>query len=162
MQEALPFRHRNLPRLLLEARDAVMAHTRPGLRAHGLSDPQWRVLRVLGEHARDPAGVDTGRVAREALILGPSLTGVLNRMERDGLIERERCAEDGRRTVVRATARGLDLAAGLSQVIEAHHATLQRLMGKAKLDQLHALLDELISLAFIDTSSDRVATRDTP
>jgi hypothetical protein len=27
----------------------VMAHTRPGLRSHGLSDQQWRVLRVLGE-----------------------------------------------------------------------------------------------------------------
>ena len=28
-----------------------MAHTRPSLRAHGLSDQQWRVLRVLGEPA---------------------------------------------------------------------------------------------------------------
>ena len=76
-----PFKHRNLPRLLLQAREAVMAHTRPSLRAHGLSDQQWRVLRVLGEHGT----VETGRVAREAFILGPSLTGVLARMERDGL-----------------------------------------------------------------------------
>jgi len=70
---ATPFVHRNLPRLLLQAREAVMAHTRPSLREHGLSDQQWRVLRVLGEHGM----VETGRVAREAFILGPSLTGVL-------------------------------------------------------------------------------------
>lgn len=144
------FKHRNLPRLLLEAREAVMAHTRPGLRAHGLSDQQWRVLRVLGEHASDPAGVETGRVAREAFILGPSLTGVLNRMERDGLIERARCPVDGRRTVVRATARGLELASGLSHVIEEHYATLETQMGKAKLDQLYALLDEVIALELTD------------
>jgi hypothetical protein len=42
-----PFIHRNLPRLLLQARESVMGHTRPSLRAHGLSDQQWRVLRVL-------------------------------------------------------------------------------------------------------------------
>ena len=42
------FVHRNLPRLLLQAREAVMTHTRPSLREHGLSDQQWRVLRVLG------------------------------------------------------------------------------------------------------------------
>ena len=33
-----PFIHRNLPRLLLQARESVMAHTRPGLREHGLSE----------------------------------------------------------------------------------------------------------------------------
>src|SRR5881394_2422606 len=86
------FKHRNLPRLLLQAREAVMVHTRPSLREHGLSDQQWRVLRVLGEHGT----VETGRVAREAYILGPSLTGVLTRMERDGLIRRERDASDQR------------------------------------------------------------------
>ena len=46
--ESQTFAHRNLPRLLLQAREAVMAHTRPSLREHGLSDQQWRVLRVLG------------------------------------------------------------------------------------------------------------------
>jgi DNA-binding MarR family transcriptional regulator len=87
------FVHRNLPRLLLQAREAVMTHTRPSLREHGLSDQQWRVLRVLGENAHCAEGVETGRVAREAFLLGPSLTGVLTRMARDGLIERRRCPE---------------------------------------------------------------------
>jgi hypothetical protein len=88
MPATTPFIHRNLPRLLLQAREAVMLHTRPSLRGQGLSDQQWRVLRVLGEHAGDPGGLETGRVAREAYLLGPSLTGVLTRMERDGLISR--------------------------------------------------------------------------
>ena len=136
------FAHRNLPRLLLQAREAVMAHTRPSLRGHGLSDQQWRVLRVLGEHGT----VETGRVAREAYLLGPSLTGVLTRMERDGLIRRERDPADQRRSVVEATAKGLKLVDKLSHTVEAHYQWLEKSLGKQKLAQLYALLDELIAL----------------
>jgi homoprotocatechuate degradation regulator HpaR len=143
-----PFVHRNLPRLLLEAREAVMQHTRPSLRRHGLSDQQWRVLRVLGEHAQDPHpdGVDTGRVAREAFIVGPSLTGVLARMERDGLVMRTRSPDDARRSVVRATPAGLALVASLSQAIEAHYQWLESCLGQAQLAQLYRLLDGVIAL----------------
>lgn len=137
-----PFVHRNLPRLLLQARESVMAHTRPSLREHGLSDQQWRVLRVLGEHGT----VETGRVAREAFILGPSLTGVLARMERDGLIRRASDTSDQRRTVVKATAKGLKLVGKLSHTIEAHYDWMEKSLGKPKLTQLYALLDEVIEL----------------
>ena len=137
-----PFVHRNLPRLLLQAREAVMAHTRPSLREHGLSDQQWRVLRVLGEHGM----VETGRVAREAFILGPSLTGVLARMERDGLIRRARDPADQRRTVIEATAKGMRMVQQLSHSIEAHYAWMEKSLGKQKLSQLYVLLDEVIEL----------------
>ncbi|WP_048438041.1 homoprotocatechuate degradation operon regulator HpaR [Caenimonas sp. SL110] len=137
-----PFVHRNLPRLLLQARESVMAHTRPSLREHGLSDQQWRVLRVLGEHGT----VETGRVAREAFILGPSLTGVLARMERDGLVQRERDPADQRRTVVEATPRGLKLVEKLSRTVEAHYEWMEQSLGKRKLEQLYQLLDEVIEL----------------
>ena len=139
---ATTFTHRNLPRLLLQAREAVMGHARPNLRDHGLSDQQWRVLRVLGEHGT----VETGRVAREAFILGPSLTGVLARMERDGLVRRERDPADQRRTVVEATARGLKLVQKLSHAVEAHYTWMERSLGKTKLAQLYRLLDEVIAL----------------
>ena len=136
------FTHRNLPRLLLQARESVMAHTRPSLREHGLSDQQWRVLRVLGEHGM----VETGRVSREAYILGPSLTGVLARMERDGLICRERDPADQRRTVVEATPKGMKMVGRLSDTVEAHYQWLEKSMGVQKLTQLYELLDQLIEL----------------
>ena len=148
-----PFRHRNLPRLLLQARESVMAHTRPGLRDQGLSDQQWRVLRVLGEdHGHGGSGVETGRIARDAFIIGPSLSGVLTRMERDGLIERERDASDQRRTVVRATGEGLKRVAVLSRTIEAHYVWMEQQLGHAKLKQLYDLLDEVIALEAVTES----------
>nr|WP_301334686.1 homoprotocatechuate degradation operon regulator HpaR [Variovorax dokdonensis] len=128
--------------MLLQARESVMAHTRPSLREYHLSDQQWRVLRVLGEHG----AVETGRVAREAFILGPSLTGVLARMERDGLIVRCRDPQDARRSVIDATPAGRKLVKRLSFSIESHYEWLETSLGKAKLAQLYELLDELIAL----------------
>ena len=143
MSRAAPFAHRNLPLLLLRAREAVMQHRRPSLRAQGLSDQQWRVLRVVAE---DPDGREAGQVAREAHLLGPSLTGVLVRMARDGWVTRERSAHDARRSVVRITAEGLALVGALSADIEAQYADLERHLGRARLTQLYGLLDELIAL----------------
>ena len=74
MSRAAPFAHRNLPLLLLRAREAVMQHRRPSLRAQGLSDQQWRVLRVLREHADE--GLETGQLAERASMpvrLGPRM-----------------------------------------------------------------------------------------
>jgi len=157
-----PLVHRNLPRLLLQARESVMAHTRPSLREQGLSDQQWRVLRVLGEHADEPGGMETGRIAREAFLLGPSLTGVLSRMERDGLISRSRCPDDARRTVVRATADGLQKVQTLATTIEAHYSWVESRLGKTGLRQLYALLDELIALEQTGEQPPSTAATTTP
>ena len=48
--------------------------------------------------------------------------------------------------MVRATAQGLALVQTLSRTIEAHYAWVESQLGKAKLNQLYALLDELIAL----------------
>lgn len=140
-----PFLHRNLPRLLLQAREAVMAHTRPHLRDHGLTDQQWRVLRVLGERQSE-GGVDAGTIAREAFISAPSLSGVLVRMERDGLVRRFVDARDARRAWIETTPRGRRLVARLSEAIEAHYAMLESSLGVQSLEQLYALLDQLIAV----------------
>ena len=135
-------KHRNLPSLLLQARESMMGHTRPFLRSHGLSDQQWRVLRVLGSGQ----ALETGRVAKEAFLLGPSLTGVLARMERDDLIVRRKDSADQRRSVVSATPKGLQLVEQLSKDITHHYLGLETAFGKDKLETLYNLLDELIAL----------------
>jgi homoprotocatechuate degradation regulator HpaR len=137
-----PFAHRNLPRLLLQAREAVLAHFRPGLREYGLTDQQWRVLRVLAEEGE----CDVSTIAQEAFLLGPSLSGVLSRMERDGLILRAADEQDARRQVIRASAKGKRLVAKLAQSIEAHYAAMELELGKERLLTLYALLDEVIAM----------------
>jgi homoprotocatechuate degradation regulator HpaR len=137
-----PFSHRNLPRLLLQAREAVLVHFRPGLREHGLTDQQWRVLRVLAETSE----CDVSTIAQGAYLLGPSLSGVLTRMERDGLILRAADRQDARRQVIRASAKGKRMVAKLAESIEAHYVSMEATLGKARLLQLYALLDEVIAM----------------
>ena len=51
-----------------------MLSFRPILAKHGFTEQQWRVLRVLGE--KGPC--DAGKLAREACILAPSLSRIIN------------------------------------------------------------------------------------
>jgi DNA-binding MarR family transcriptional regulator len=71
---------------------------------------------------------------------------VLTRMERDGLITRNRCPQDARRTVVRATPTGLKLVRKLSQAIESHYQWMEAQLGQQRLAQLYDLLDDVIAL----------------
>jgi hypothetical protein len=78
--------HRNLPLLLLlllKARDSVTGHFRPLLKAHGLTEPPWRILRVLHAvgalerrqikaiHARIEAGVGVDFINQWVQALDP-------------------------------------------------------------------------------------------
>ena len=158
-----PFVHRNLPALLLQAREALMSRRRPALRRHGLSDQQWRVLRVLAEVAGDgrvdggesadglvqaaaSGGIETGALAKAAFILGPSLTGILARMERDGLVLRKRLPSDARRSWVAASAKGLALVSALSGDIESQYQEVSDHLGADRLQALYAILDDLIDM----------------
>ena len=67
-------------------------------------------------------------------------------MERDGLITREKCPQDARRSVVRTTALGLEKVQALSQTIEAHYSWMAEHLGSSQLTALYKLLDQLIAL----------------
>lgn len=136
------FKHRNLPSLLLQAREAVMAQRRPALRAQGLSDQQWRVLRALDRVGAQ--GLDMGALAKAAFVLGPSLTGILERMQREGLVTRERSPSDARRWVVHPTAKGRQTIAALAAPIEAQYAQVEEALGRERLAALYETLDALI------------------
>jgi DNA-binding MarR family transcriptional regulator len=110
-----------LPYLLGQANHAVHQGFAARLRAAGLASTEWRVLATLS----DGDGLTVGELAREVLAQQPTLTKVVDRMERAGLVERRGDAADGRRTLVFATARGRTLVAPLLAQAKAHErATL--------------------------------------
>jgi homoprotocatechuate degradation regulator HpaR len=134
-------RHRNLPQLLLESREALMGHFRPLLNAQGVTDQQWRILRtLLLEGPLEPH-----QLCVRCALSSPSLTGVLQRMEEAGWIRRERMAEDGRRLKVSVTARSRRLGGRLLPAIEARYAQLEAALGVARLQQVYDDLDALMA-----------------
>jgi DNA-binding MarR family transcriptional regulator len=88
--------------LLAQASYAVYKAFDARVRAAGLSSTEWRVLATLS----DGDGLTIGELAHEVLTQQPTLTKLVDRMERAGLVERRGDATDGRRTLVFETARG--------------------------------------------------------
>ena len=80
-----------------------MGHFRPILKHYGLTDQQWRVIRVLGETAEP---LEPGQIAEACNILGPSLTGILKRLAEMQLVRREWSPVDQRRQLVSLTPKG--------------------------------------------------------
>jgi DNA-binding MarR family transcriptional regulator len=102
--------------LLAQASYAVYKEFAARVRAAGLSSIEWRVLATLS----DGDGLTIGELAREVLAQQPTLTKLVDRMERAGLVERRGDETDGRRTLVFETARGRARVAPLLVEAKAH------------------------------------------
>ena len=130
---------RSLPMSLLRAREAVMRQFRPSLRQHGLTEQQWRVIRILSQHDE----LEIYQLAELACILKPSMTGVLVRMEAAGLVHRRKAEQDQRRVLVTLAEKGNASFDSMSQCMEENYQRLQVQLGEEKLRTLLGLLDEL-------------------
>jgi homoprotocatechuate degradation regulator HpaR len=134
------FKHRNLPLLLLQARERVIGRFRPLLNANGITEQQWRIVRALLE----TGPLEPREIVAVCGISSPSLAGVLARMEELGFVTRERLDHDQRRMLVSLTAKSRALAARMAPQVEAAYAALEARVGAPLLQRLYAVLDELV------------------
>ncbi len=124
---------------LLQAREAAMAFFRPALNKHELTEQQWRVIRIL----RQQGELESHQLAQQACILKPSMTGVLTRLERDGLVRRQKSSQDQRRVFVGLTERGQQCFVSMSEGMESNYRKIEEQFGAEKMEQLLGLLNEL-------------------
>lgn len=130
---------RSLPIALLRTRERIMVPIREMLQQSGISEQQWRVLRVVDEAGE----MEQTAIAQAACLQLPSLTRILRSMESDGLVGRKTDEADRRRTLVSVTAAGKALIARHRQRNAQIFATVEAEFGREKLDLLLDLLDEL-------------------
>lgn len=116
-----------------------MSRFRPVLKKHGLTEQQWRILRVL----LDEDGLEPRQLCERCLISSPSIAGVLMRMEEAGLIKRERMEHDQRRVKVTVTASTKKLGKSMAPIIEREYLELEKLVGVKQLQQVYDALDTL-------------------
>ncbi|AOK31620.1 MarR family transcriptional regulator [Burkholderia singularis] len=136
--------HRNLAMLLLEARETLMGRFRPILKEFALTEQQWRIIRLLDGAPNQE--LDAGQIAKRCSILSPSLTGVLERMERDGLIRRMRASEDQRRLMVSLTLQSRQLVKQIGPRIDEQYRLIEERFGVDALSEMYAALDKLIEV----------------
>ena len=127
---------RSLPMELLKAREVAMTRFRPMLREFGLTEQQWRVIRVLEEFGQ----VDATELARRSILLAPSLTRILQTLESDGLVRRLSDRGDQRRALLELSAKGKRLFAEVAPAAEKVYAHMQKAFGASRMESLYRLL----------------------
>jgi MarR family transcriptional regulator, organic hydroperoxide resistance regulator len=109
----------------------------------GLTGPQRLVLRLVG---RFP-GIAAGKLAQILHVHPSTLTGVLKRLEKRGLIERRSDPLDGRRALFALTDAGLAMDVPATGTVEAAVQRVLSRMSRARIigtqDVLTALAEEL-------------------
>lgn len=135
----MPKPRQSLTLTLLQARESAMGFFRPSLNEHGLTEQQWRVIRILSQQGE----LEINRLAELACILKPSMTGVLTRMEAAGMVNRRKVEQDHRRVLVRLADKGESCFRSMSQQMEENYQRLQVQLGEEKLQTLLALLNDL-------------------
>jgi homoprotocatechuate degradation regulator HpaR len=129
----------SLPMALLRAREAVMRGFRRLLRAHGLNEQEWRIMRALMEAER----LEIGELAERVFILKPSATRTVKNLQARGIVSRSRVSSDQRRASIALTAEGRALFDELAPQSELEYARISQLVGAIDIDELYQLLDRV-------------------
>ncbi|MFK7962058.1 MAG: MarR family winged helix-turn-helix transcriptional regulator [Phycisphaerales bacterium] len=108
------------------------------LRGHGLSPPLYQVLRAV--HDGPAEGTRSQSIGRQLFDFEPDVTRLVDRLERDRLIQRRRDPNDRRVVLVRITDEGRARLAELAPRIDELHA---RQFGHLSDDQLTDLVEAL-------------------
>ena len=126
---------------LLKTADALGQQAEHVLRPAGLSGAQYNVLRIL--RGAEPEGLACRAIGERMISHDPDITRLLDRMEKRGLITRERQTEDRRVVKTRVTSQGLALLKTLDQPVRELHKRQFRHVSASRLKTLAGLLEEI-------------------
>jgi homoprotocatechuate degradation regulator HpaR len=107
----LPPFEQSIAAVMLSGKESVIAPMRSKLREHNITEPQWRVMRVIN----DRGATDATGLAEVGLLHAPSVTRILKELEERKLILREPDANDRRRTMVALSPEGREIVKVISR-----------------------------------------------
>lgn len=136
----LPKYEQTISAVLIGTKEAVLAPMRPKLREHNITEPQWRVMRVIN----DRGASDASGLAEVGLLHAPSVTRILKELEGRNLVVRTTDPEDRRRTLAVLTQEGRDLVKTISRDVLRVMSEYSDRFGAERMDRL---LTELRALS---------------
>jgi DNA-binding MarR family transcriptional regulator len=128
---------------LVKAADTLALQAEQLFKASGLSAAQYNVLRIL--RGAEPAGLPCRAIGDRMISHDPDITRLLDRMEKRGLISRERQTDDRRVVKARITPAGLAALKTLDAPVREMHKKQFAHVSATKLKTLSELLSELQS-----------------
>jgi DNA-binding MarR family transcriptional regulator len=126
---------------LLKAADVVGQQAAQLLKSAALTGAQYNVLRIL--RGAEPGGLPCRAIGAAMISRDPDITRLLDRMEKRGLVTRERQTDDRRVVKTQVTLEGLRILKTLDQPVHELHQQQFQHMAAARLKQLEELLDEV-------------------
>jgi DNA-binding MarR family transcriptional regulator len=126
---------------LLRTADVVRRFVGSAVERHGITVQQYNVLRIL--RGAGTQGLPTLEIAQRMVEQTPGITRLIDRLERKGLVVRERGADDRRCVYCRITRAGSALLAGLDKPVVAATEAAFHGVSKQELAQLIESLDRL-------------------
>lgn len=106
--------------------------------AHGLSGPQYNVLRIL--RGSGDEGLPCLEIAGQMITRMPDITRLVDRLEAAGFVERSRTDSDRRVVLVKITAAGEQLLARLDEPVRDMHKKVLAHLSAEELAELSRLL----------------------
>lgn len=104
----------------------------------GLSLPLYNILRILrGQRGQ---GLSCGQISERMVTRDPDVTRLIDRLEKRGLVERERSTSDRRVVLISIHQDGLDLLEKLDEPMSALHRESLGHLSRADLKELNRLL----------------------
>jgi DNA-binding MarR family transcriptional regulator len=91
-------------------------------------------------------GLRMGELARRARLSKQTMTELVRRLERDGLVERRADPDDGRASLIYLTTRSRAFAPVAAHALADVHALVGQRLSARRIEELEAALRELLSL----------------
>jgi DNA-binding MarR family transcriptional regulator len=110
------------------------------LRHHGLTPSQYNILRILRGEGKPLPILE---IASRTITVVPGITGLIDRLEQAGCVNRVRCEEDRRVIYVALADRGTTALAALDEPLIALHRKLLGHLSQAELKELIRLLEKV-------------------
>ena len=108
-------------------------------REYGLTSSQYNVLRILRGVGRPMPSLE---IASQMIQVVPAITGLIDRLEKQGLVSRRRCKDDRRVVYIEATKKALDILSKMDEPFAELHSRLVGHMSKSELRELSRLLEK--------------------
>lgn len=126
---------------LLKTADALGQEAEQLIKSAGLTATQYNVLRIL--RGAQPAGLACRGIGDRMISHDPDMTRLLDRLEKRGLITRERQKDDRRVVKTYITPQGLEVLKPLDHPLRELHKRQFRHISVAQLKTLSKLLEEV-------------------
>ena len=127
---------------LLRAAERLSQDAEQLVKEYGLTGTQYNVLRIL--RGAEPAGLPCKGIGDRMISHDPDMTRLLDRMEKRGLITRERQSDDRRVVKTRITSEGLDILRRLDAPVQDLHRRQFRNITEDRLKVLAVALEEIL------------------